>query len=193
MSLAYKKKSKYTYADYRNWPDGLRCEILHGIIYDMTPAPLRKHQLVLGELHGQFWNFLKDKKCRAYMAPFDVRLPRGDEADDDIDTVVQPDISIICDSRKLDELGCRGAPDLIVEILSPSTASKDQKEKLALYEKHGVKEYWIVQPDNKIVMVFQLSKTMSYGKPDIYTHEDTINVKRFKGLVIDLASVFAEE
>ena len=127
------------------------------------------------------------------MARFDVRLPRGDEADDDIDTVVQPDISIICDSRKLDELGCRGAPDLIVEILSPSTASKDQKEKLALYEKHGVKEYWIVQPDNKLVMVFQLSKTTSYGKPDIYTHEDTINVKRFKGLVIDLASVFAEE
>ena len=137
-------------------------------------------------------NFLTDKSCEVYFAPFDVRLPETDEADENIVTVVQPDIVVICDLKKLDDKGCRGAPDLIIEILSPETSSKDMKIKLALYERHGVKEYWIVHPIDNIVMVLQLDKNKQYGKPTVYSEEDKITTPILKGLEIDLSLIFKE-
>jgi Uma2 family endonuclease len=193
MSLALKKKEKYTYGDYLKWPDNIKCEIINGVVYDMAPAPLRKHQAIARDILVQIAGFLKDKSCRVYAAPFDVRLPNKGVKNDQIDTVVQPDISVICDRKKLDERGCVGAPDLIIEIVSSGTASKDLKEKFALYERHGVKEYWIVQPEEKMIMVFIRGKNNEYGKPRVYSSEDTIISKKVKGISVDLNDLAWEE
>ncbi|MDP3178977.1 MAG: Uma2 family endonuclease, partial [Spirochaetaceae bacterium] len=107
--------------------------------------------------NGDYRRWPDDKHCEAYIAPFDVLLPDGEEADDDVDSVVQPDIVVFCDRSKLTEADARGAPDLVVEILSPSTSKKDQHEKLSLYEKHGVREYWVVDPGNRSIRVLSLS------------------------------------
>lgn len=180
----------YTYKDYLSWPDNERWEIIDGNAYLMTP-PSRIHQEILREIFTSFAVYLKDKPCRVYSAPFGVRLPSGDEdTDRDIKTVVEPDIVVVCDKSKLDDEGCKGAPDLIVEIVSPSTARKDRVEKFNLYEKFGVKEYWIVEPESKIVSVFTLQDNKRYGRPEIYTDEDKIKAFIFDDLVIDLKSVF---
>ena len=137
-----KEEARYTYADYMAWEDGERWEIIEGVPYLMSPAPTWVHQGISGELFLQIATFLKGKPCKVYAAPFDVRLfPADDDSDD---TVVQPDIVVVCDRSKLDRSGCRGAPDMLVEILSPSTARHDQLVKLQLYKKAGVREYWIV-------------------------------------------------
>ena len=165
MPLAKKIKTRFTYKDYLSWPEEERYEIIEGEAYSMTPAPGREHQKICMELILQFGNFLRDKPCELYTAPFDVRLKSGKEKEDNISTVVQPDISVICDKKKLDDKGCLGAPDLIIEIISPSTASRDFKEKLDLYDKHGVKEYWIVDPATKIVMVFKQDSKKNMENP----------------------------
>lgn len=126
MSSHALRQGYYTYRDYYTWPIDERWELIDGKAYNMSPAPTRRHQEVAGELFRQTANFLQNHPCQIYAAPFDVRLPRGGEADDLIDTVVQPDLSVICDSEKLDKAGCRGAPDWIIEVLSPATAAKDQ-------------------------------------------------------------------
>lgn len=187
-----KKGNTFTYGDYVNWPDEERWELIDGIAYNMSPAPSRRHQKISRELERQIANFLLDKPCEVYDAPFDVRLPEANEEDANIMTVVQPDIVVVCDHDKLDDAGCRGAPDLIIEILSPFTASKDMKTKLSLYEKHGVKEYWIVHPVDNTVLVFKLGKNKMYGKPDVYTAEDKIKTSILDGLEIDLNTVFKE-
>ena len=187
-----KKGNGFTYGDYITWSDDERWELIDGYAYNMSPAPSRRHQQISRELEIAIGVFLAEKPCEIYDAPFDVRLPETDEADEDIFTVVQPDIVVICDEKKLDEKGCRGAPDLIIEILSPATSSKDMKIKLALYERHGVKEYWVVHPTDNIVMVFKLDKTKMYGKPDVYTEADKITTPILKGLEIDLELVFKE-
>ncbi len=154
-----KKKTdhKYTYREYCSWPDDERWELIDGVAYNMSPAPSRRHQEVSFELSGLIREYLKGKECKAYAAPFDVMLPVFPvENENEIDTIVQPDISVICDLLKIIEKGCLGAPDLIVEILSPSTSKKDLNEKFGLYEKHGVKEYWVVDPGNKYIRVFHL-------------------------------------
>ena len=184
--------NRYTYREYREWDDTDRWELIDGHAYNMTPAPSRVHQEICGELFRQFANFLTDKACRVYSAPFDVRLPEGNEADDDIVTVVQPDLSVVCDRSRLDDKGCKGSPDLIVEVVSPSTAQKDLKEKLLLYEKSGVREYWIVDPAAKTVMVFHRNETKVFGRPDIYTEEDRIRVGIFPELTVELNSVFRD-
>ena len=184
--------NRYTYREYREWDDTDRWELIDGHAYNMTPAPSRVHQEICGELFRQFANFLTDKTCRVYSAPFDVRLPEGNEADDDIVTVVQPDLSVVCDRSRLDDKGCKGSPDLIVEVVSPSTARKDLKEKLLLYEKSGVREYWIVDPAAKTVMVFSRNETKVFGRPDIYTEEDRIRVGIFPELTVELNSVFRD-
>jgi len=192
MTLPAEKQTKYTFRDYVNWPDEEKWELIDGVAYNMSPSPSRRHQKILRELLGQFWSFLKGKECQVYNAPFDVRLPKTDEKDEDIQTVVQPDILVVCDPRKLDEKGCRGAPDLIIEIVSPSSASKDMKEKFALYERHGVKEYWIVYPVEKITMVFTLEKNGEYSKPKTYSQQEKIEIVFLAGLTIDLEPVFRE-
>jgi len=188
--LAEKQKERYTYRDYLNWDDGERWELIDGVPYNMTPAPNRAHQKISGELFRQFANFLIGKPCLVYAAPFDVRLPEEDESLSDISTVVQPDISVVCDSAKLDDAGCVGAPDLIVEILSPSTARRDRKEKFIRYERAGVKKYWLVDPDSKTVTVFSLGFDSRYGRPDVYGDDELIVVGILPGLEIDLSLVF---
>jgi Uma2 family endonuclease len=190
VGLAVKESEGYTYRDYLRWGSEERYELIDGVAYNMTPVPSRKHQGILLELARQLANFLTDKECDVYVAPFDVRLPERDEADEDITTVVQPDISVICDAQKLDDQGCRGAPDLIIEIISPFTARKDMKDKLLLYERHRVKEYWIVHPEEKVVMRYRLEKDNRYGRASIYTDEDTVTIDLLNNLKLDLTSVF---
>lgn len=184
-------KDSYTYRDYVNWPDGERWELIDGIPYNMSPAPSRIHQKVLGELFKQMAVYLTGKACEVYIAPFDVRLPKGDETDEQIETVVQPDLLVVCDRRKLDAQGCKGAPDLVAEVLSPETAGKDMKKKFALYERVGVKEYWIIDPGNKTVQVYKLDTEGQYGRPGVYTETDHVKIGLFSDLAIDLSLVFA--
>lgn len=186
-----KKEEKFTYGDYCSWLDEERWELIDGIAYNMTPAPSRVHQEILLAVADAFYRYLEGKPCKVYVAPFDVRLPEGDEKDEEIQTVVQPDLVVVCDPTKLDEKGCRGTPDLVMEITSPATARRDQREKFLLYEKAGVKEYWIVNPTDKIVTVFILNENGKYGRPEIYSDEDSIEVGLFSGdLVIDLKPAF---
>jgi len=165
------KDVKYTYKDYINWSDEESWEIIDGTLYNMSPAPTRRHQKISGELFAAIHSYLKDKTCEVYSAPFDVRLSINNENDDDITNVVQPDISVICDLMKLDDKGCNGSPDLIVEIVSPSTLKKDLKEKFYLYEKVGVKEggsitgAQIVDAQKIVEETLQKTKKQKGGNP----------------------------
>jgi Uma2 family endonuclease len=180
-----------TYGDYVTWPEGERWELIDSVAYDMSPAPTQRHQALCMELSVQIALFLRDKPCRMYQAPFDVLLPDSvDQADDDVPTVVQPDIIVVCDQSKLSEKGCRGAPDWIIEILSPSTSVKDQREKLSLYERHGVKEYWVVHPTDKIAMAYILGPAGEYGKPRVYGRDEKADPVTLPGLTIDLKTAF---
>jgi Uma2 family endonuclease len=180
------KKTKYTYADYYSWNDGKRWELCEGAPVLMSPAPGRWHQKISGSLFLQFGNFLLGKPCEVYDAPFDVRL--NPESGDDI--VCQPDIAVVCDQSKLNDKCCVGAPDLIVEILSPSTARHDRLRKFNLYLKAGVREYWIVDPDEKTVQVCILENS----KYVIHMYDETaqIPVSVLDGCVIDMKAVFPE-
>lgn len=185
MPTHAERYAHYTYQDYLTWPDDERWELIDGVPYNMTPAPARIHQEIIVELSRQIANFLQDKDCRIYVAPFDVRLPKGQESDDAVETVVQPDIAVVCGSEKLDEAGCRGAPDWVIEVLSPSTAAKDQIQKRDVYQRHGVKEYWLVHPMDKTVTVYRLEQN-KYGKPDISEIKGQLQVESIEGLAIDL-------
>jgi Uma2 family endonuclease len=145
----------FDYRQYRTWPEGERWELIHGQAWAMSPAPTRHHQRIALDFATLLRTFLHRKPCEVYIAPFDVLLPAGDEADDEVDTVVQPDIVVYCDRSKLTKAGARGAPDIAVEILSPSTSKKDQSEKFALYESHGVREYWIIDPTGQWLCVYR--------------------------------------
>ena len=179
----------FTYGDYRTWPDDERWELIDGVAYDMSPAPGFRHQMVSSELVAQLVTHLRNSSCRVLAAPFDVRLPRGDEADDVIDTVVQPDIVVVCDRNKLDDKGCKGAPDLVIEILSPSPSSNDLHEKFLLYERVGVKEYWIVHPLDRTVMVFRHDGD-SFTRPAMFAGQNRIEIPLLGELVVDLNLVF---
>jgi len=190
MSKAEKKPARdFTYGEYCTWSDDARYELIDGDVFDMTPGPGRLHQELLMELATLLHTFFKGKPCKVYVAPFDVRLPNRKEADEEIKTVVQPDILVVCDESKLDDKGCRGAPDLIVEILSPSTSSKDRVRKLNLYEKHGVREFWIVDP-NGDVMRFNLGSDRRYGRPMTFDRSMSLTSEIFPGLSITLDDVF---
>ena len=189
-SAAHESDLLYTYGDYLTWPDDIRCELIEGVIYNMSPAPSRRHQQISMELARQIANFLAERKCKVYHAPFNVRLPEDDEDDNEILTVIQPDIVVVCDPAKLDEKGCQGAPDFIAEILSPSTAANDQITKMALYEKHEVKEYWILHPTDTLVTVRLLGKNGKYGIPAIYEGKGRLTLATLPGLKIDLEAVF---
>ncbi len=178
-----------TYADYCDWSEDERWEIIEGIPYNMA-SPSRQHADISRELHFQLTSFFRGKPCVVYSAPFDVRLPRGDEPDGDVDTVVQPDLLVVCDEKKLDDRGCRGAPDLVIEILSPSTASRDCIQKRALYERHGVREFWTVDPSNRIVTVYLLGTDKTFGKAEIYADTDKIRVSIVENLEINLEEIF---
>ncbi len=186
-----KEETRFNYSDYLKWPEEERWEIISGEAYNMTPAPSTYHQRVSRRFLTIFENFLKDKKCEVFGAPYDVILPENNENEKSASTVVQPDIAVICDKSKIKTRGCVGAPDLIIEILSPATSKKDLTVKFELYEYHKVKEYWLVHPEDKYAMVFKLdSKTNRYGRPDIYLQKAKVKVGILKDLVINLDDVF---
>ena len=189
METSPKKERFFTYADYKDWElkEGERYEIIYGEAYAMA-APSERHQMILGELYTQFQVFLRGKPCKAIPAPYDVRLFY--EEDDSDDTVVQPDISIICDKKKRGQEGCRGAPDMVIEILSPSNYAIEMDRKFALYQKAGVKEYWIVNPENKRLTVFCFGKNPVYK---IYNGKDIVPANILPGLEINLEQVFDNE
>ncbi|OAM92810.1 Endonuclease, Uma2 family (restriction endonuclease fold) [Pelosinus fermentans] len=193
MVLAVKNKGiSYTYADYLDWDDGQRWELIHGVAYNMSPAPSRRHQEISQTLSRKIGNYLDGKPCKVYTAPFDVRLPLDGEDDKSTGNVVQPDIVVICDKEKLDDQGCIGAPDFIIEILSPGTVKLDMVIKLHLYEKAGVKEYWLVHPTDHTVTVFKLGEDGMYGRYEVYDHSEQLSVGIFSDLVLELSEIFAE-
>lgn len=181
---------KYTYTDYVTWPEDKPMELIDGVPYAMTPAPSRIHQKISVELVRQISTYLHGKTCEVYAAPFDVRLTDINEADEEINNVVQPDISIICDQEKLDDKGCKGNPDLVMEIISPSSISMDYIKKLYLYEKYSVREYWIIHPIDKIVMVYKLIQNGKFARPEVYQIDETIKLGIFDDFTISLANVF---
>ena len=202
MELLLDLNKRYTYADYLTWLDDKTRELINGFIKIMSPAPCTGHAEINFNLAWHLGSIVKKNKgqCKVFTAPFDVRFPnRGETADDKIDTVVQPDICVICDLSKIDERGCCGAPDMIVEILSPSTLKKDVTEKFALYEESGVKEYWIVHPKDKAVTVFLLRETGKYDNGTLYEWEKTtkpstklkVPVNIFNNHPIDLDEIFS--
>jgi len=184
MPQSATKVGRFSYGDYCRWPDEERWELIDGEAYAMVPAPSRLHQEFAVELTRQIANQLRGQACRVYVAPFDVCLPRGEETDDQIDTVVQPDLAVICDPTRLDDRGCRGAPDWIIEILSPASAAHDQIRKRALYERHGVREYWILHPLDRVLTIYRLGADGSYGRPDVVELTGTTLVATLPGLAI---------
>ena len=183
MGLALRQEKHYTYADYLTWPDDARYELIDGEAFLMAPAPLIEHQEVAGEVFRQLANQLDGKPCRPYIAPVDVRLPRKDEADAAIDTVVQPDVLVVCDPSKIDRRGVRGAPDWLLEVLSPSTAAHDQIAKRRTYERAGVHEYWLVHPGDRTLTIYVLDNGQ-YGRPDIYELKDETPIGVLPGVSI---------
>lgn len=171
----------YTYKDYLQWPPEERWEVIQGVAYAMSPSPNRKHQGVLRELSRQIGVFLQGKSCKLFIAPFDVLFMEPGESIEDTGTIVQPDLLVLCDTSKLTDVGVVGAPDFIIEIQSPSTAFRDQVEKKLLYEKHGVKEYWVVNPETLEAFVYRL-KNDRYGLPEPADLRNATPVSLFPGL-----------
>ncbi|MGB0880443.1 MAG: Uma2 family endonuclease [Polaribacter sp.] len=178
----------YTYADYLLWQFSERVELIKGRIFKMSPAPSRKHQAISREIEYQLVSFLRKQPCEVYDAPFDVRLSKK-KKDKYVETVVQPDICVICDSSKLDERGCLGAPDLIVEVLSRSTSKKDLNEKKELYEENGVVEYWVVHPTEATLTKFVL-ENKKYRIVNIFTEVDMVKSTALKDFELNLNEVF---
>ena len=185
------QEKRYTLADALTWDESERIELIYGDPVMMAP-PTRAHQKAVMELFRQLANYLAGKKCEVYPAPFAVRLfERDGDYPEDVDTMVEPDISVVCDARKLDDIGCKGAPDLVMEILSPTTQRHDRVTKFNLYQQAGVREYWIVDPAGKSVQVFVLDDGRYIAK-DFGTAKDTVKVNVLDDCAIDLPQVFSE-
>ena len=181
----------YTYADYLTWQFKEKLELIKGKIFKMSPAPSTTHQKASGNLHGLIWNKFKGNQCNLFAAPFDVRLidKKKSTLDQDIFTVVQPDLCVICDETKIDERGAIGAPDLVIEILSPGNSNKEMKYKFDLYEEAGVLEYWIVNPADKTVFIYVLKENQFIGMHPLI-EEDTMQSRLFPDLDFQLAEIF---
>ncbi|WP_449241132.1 Uma2 family endonuclease [Desulfoscipio gibsoniae] len=180
--------ARYSYKQYLQLPDDYSCEIINGELFAMTPAPTVRHQLVLRNILLLLVDCLKNNGCEVISAPCDVLLPEDEEGIEDTGTIVQPDIFVVCDRSKLKEKYCLGAPDLIVEIVSPARPSIDYVKKLHIYEKHRVREYWIVNYKQKDVMVYKLIDN-DYGVPKTYV-DGYINSDIIGGLELELKAVF---
>lgn len=181
----------YTYADYLKWQIKERVELIMGKIFKMTPAPLSQHQQISIILSSTIFNYLKGKDCKVFSAPFDVRLPITNK-EGEPNTVVQPDICVICSPEKIDRKGCNGAPDLIIEIVSDNSVKRDLHEKYDLYEITGVQEYWIIHPNDKSLSIFILNKEGKYVPSKPLTYDDLATSTILSGLTIDLNEVFQD-
>ena len=186
------KKERYTFADCLTWGEDERIEIINGEAF-MMASPSSRHQEICFEIGRQLGNFLEGKQCRVYPAPFGVRLFEEDGAHpEDVDTIVEPDISVICDRSKIDRHGCKGAPDLVIEVLSPSSLRHDRLVKLGLYRRAGVREYWIVDPEYGSVQVFTRDGDGSLQISEEYGRLDVAKVNILDGCFVELSKVFAE-
>lgn len=184
-----KTDAYYTYADYLNWKFDEMVELIKGKLFKMSPAPNLDHQVISSNLIRILDAYLINKPCTLFHAPFDVRFPSKD--DSITNTIVQPDLCVVCDLKKLDKQGCKGAPDLVVEILSPGNSDKEMTDKFNLYESEGVKEYWLVNPEEKWLVIYTLNDTNKYIGSKLFTPKDGI-IKSviFPDLQIDLNKVF---
>ncbi|GHV50994.1 hypothetical protein FACS1894216_04180 [Synergistales bacterium] len=191
-SAARKLDERYTYGDYKTWDDDTRWELIDGEAFCMSPGASNYHQLLLGALYKKLANHFDGKKCKVYVAPFDVLLPNGDEDDDDIVNVVQPDIMIVCDRSKIHFRGIIGAPDVIFEILSPSTSKRGMSVKLKLYERSGVREYFVVDPYGESVTAFGENNGGRFSKETVYSASDVLKFGTFAELEIPLTQIFEE-
>ncbi|MFA6277785.1 MAG: Uma2 family endonuclease [Pedobacter sp.] len=180
----------YSYAHYLNWLFDERVELIKGKIFKMSPAPSRAHQEVFGTIFRRMGNFLENKLCKIYGAPFDVRFPTKSKADKDVFTVLQPDICVVCDLSKLDDKGCIGAPDLVVEILSPGNNKKELLNKYKVYEEFGVKEYWVVSQSDQSILIYTLDIEGKFQPSKIFTLSEKITSSVLPGFVLDLDDVF---
>lgn len=179
---------KYTYADYLTWKFEERVELFRGYVFKMSPAPNLRHQKIVGDIYGSIWTFLKKEKCQVFIAPFDVRLPVPKKKNPT--TVLQPDITVVCDEKKLDVQGCNGSPDLVVEVLSPGNTKKEMKSKLQIYQDAKIPEYWIVNPEHEFVIIYTLNKKGKYISSLPYTSDDIIESQSIKGFKLALAEIF---
>ena len=185
MPLARKTERKFTYTDYVTWPNDERWELIDGQAYNMTPAPSFRHQKIVFNFASLLRDALKGNPCVAGIAPTDVVLSESD--------VVQPDVFVVCDEKKVTEANIQGAPDLIIEVISPATALKDKRGKKALYEKHGIKEYIIVDPTDQYVERFLFGEDGLYGKGDIFGPMEVLPIVGLEGIEIPLWEVFEVE
>ena len=178
---AVKKAHRYTWSDYREWPDGQRWEIIHGEVFDMSPAPLTRHQTIVGELYLQLATFLKGHKCKAFVSPTDVKLSD--------DNIVQPDLLVVCDKDQVKRTHIEGPPALVVEVVSEATLMHDRVRKFRLYALSGILEYWIVSPYPHLIEVYEL-RGQDYALSGGYTKEDALLSRVFPDLKLDLNRVF---
>jgi Uma2 family endonuclease len=192
MAVLRRDTLYHTYGDYFTWSATYGDELIDGTAYIREPpSPSRSHQEVVLELGRQLANTLKGKPCNVYVAPFDVRLPKASEQDDHIDTVVQPDVLIVCDLKKLDERGMRGAPDWIAEVLSPWTARHDRKVKLPVYERAGVREVWLIDPIERTLMIHRL-EAGRYRRATLHELKGKTPIAAVPGVTINWDSLLDE-
>ncbi|ARS40766.1 restriction endonuclease [Sphingobacteriaceae bacterium GW460-11-11-14-LB5] len=182
----------YSYANYLNWLFPERVELIKGKIFKMSPAPSRVHQEVAGSIFLNLGVFLKDKPCKVYSAPFDVRFPKKSKADKDVFTVLQPDICVVCDKNKLDARGCIGAPDLVVEVLSPGNTKMELLNKYRVYEEFGVKEYWVVSQSDQNILIYTLNDEGKFQPSKIFTLSEKITSSVLQGFELALDDVFED-
>ncbi len=181
----------YTYADYRTWPEDERWELIHGEAWNMSAAPSLNHQRISMRLGRWIDSYLDGRPCEVVAAPVDVLFAADpDQPEDEVDTVVQPDLVVVCDPSKLYTRGCRGAPDWVIEILSPYTSSKDMHQKRELYEEQGVREYWIIDPAGQYVHVYLLEENGRFGEPTVHVPPATLASTACEGFEIDLQALF---
>lgn len=184
MSLPRRDDGLHTYGEYLTWSEDARYELIDGVAYLMAPALTLEHQEVTGEIFFQLRRALENRSCRVFVALVDVRIPKAEETDEKVDTVVQPDVLVVCDPLKLDRCGVRGAPDLVVEVVSPATAGHDHIVKRRVYERAGVREYWLVQPRDRIVTVYRWQGE-GFGKPEVYEMAGRTPVTVLSGMAIE--------
>jgi Uma2 family endonuclease len=183
---------QYTYADYLTWRFNERVELIKGWVLKMSPGPNRKHQEIVGEMHLALGNFLHQKPCKVFLSPFDVRLPVSSKVGKH-DTVVQPDITVVCDEQKLDQQGCMGAPDIVIEILSPGNSKREMKDKFDIYQESKITEYWLIDPIREFAIIYTLDDQENYVGSRTYTSGDTLTSSVLNDFKFELNAIFDNE
>lgn len=180
----------YTYEDYLAWTTEERFELIKGRVFRMGAAPSVSHHNISVHLGIRLYNFLNGKSCQVFFAPFDVRLARTSLKNKEVTTVVQPDLCVVCDPAKIDEKGCMGAPDIVVEVISPGNSKKKLRNKFEVYQESGVQEYWIIFPGERIVTVHTLSNEKIYTTPEYFTEEDILTTPVLPGFEVSIREIF---